>query len=183
MNANSILPKLAKLREVLKDEEKNRDEAVALLDANVTSLKKEYNKMLVEYIHERKLLKNVTWKLYYLDRYDEIILQEVDWKIDLKTELKDIAEDYSYDTHIIQLANDDHIMDDDIPYPVNNRISLWLPDESNQAPYIKIGNVGILAEFLSKYELDVDITELQKIIDARSSEVEILNQIKQSVPN
>lgn len=180
MNANPLLNKLIKLRDVVKDEEANRNEALIILDKNVASLKQEYNSLLVDYIKESRVLKGVNWKLLYTD-FNELTLTELDWKVDLKTELGELAEQgYDYlqitllEEHVQRLKGDTY---------ASSLITLYIPDEQSHSPYIHFRSVEHLASFIVDYELDVDLTDLQRVIDIKTEEVTILNSIKQSVPN
>lgn len=177
LNANPLLDKLHQMRKLLDAENQDRIEALSILNDNINKLQNEYSSLLIDYIRESKLLKYVTWKLHYSvpqNGYSgEITLREVDWKIDIKSELKDLAQ-HEYSTWIRLLYGDDIW---------ESFITLRLPDEDSEPPYIEVANIEHLAPFLADYELDVDLTDLQKLIDAKSAEVALLNQIKQAIPN
>lgn len=170
MNANPILFSLPRLREAIEQAQTTYDQSFEKLN----EARQAYDEQLALYIYESKMLKNVTWKIY-MD--ESINLLEVEWKIDIKAELRDLVRDTGNpDVIFLQLGSQDEAFYDE------DAITLWLPLEDSDPPRILINKLEYLEPFLSKYELEVDLSDLEKAIQGKQAEVVTLESIKKSVP-
>ena len=188
MNANPLLDKLNTLRDLIHAEEADMKEAIDMLEANVESLKTEYNELLRAYIYDSKLLKNVTWSLRYLN--NKISLEETDYKIDIKGELIPLIVN-----NTVNNTNDDDealytisLMDNSIHgahLPAGRDLAtLYIPSGYNDnSPYITFESLEYFKLYVADYELKVDLSMIEKIIMEKTNEIALLNQIKQRVPN